>query len=236
MSGQDSGSPDESRESIGRSKPSRYSAAQFLIALIVLLCVSPVLEESTAGEFVEALLLSIVLLAAIPAVGGRRRTLLIGSLLAIPAVGGKWLHHFRPDDFHHEWFLAAAIVFALFVVGHHLGFVLRSAKVDQQVLCAGVSTFLMLGLLWTFGYLLLNGLSPGAIMMELEPEAQRPLNGFGAMYFSFATLSGAYCPETTVTSNLARMVALLEGMTAMFYVAILIARLVALYSEESTSD
>lgn len=236
MSGQDSGSPDVSSMSMTRAGLSRYSAAQFLIALIVLLCVSPVLEESTAGEFAESLLLSIVMLTAIPAVGGRRRTLLIGSLLALPAVAGKWLHHFRPDVFHHEWFLAAASVFAIFVVGHHLGFVLRSSKVDQQVLCAGVSTFLMLGLLWTFGYLLLNRLSPGAIMMELEPEAHRPLNGFGAMYFSFATLSGAYCPEITVTSNLARMLALLEGMTAMFYVAILIARLVALYSEESAGD
>ena len=216
--------------------PSRYSAAQFLIALILLLCVSPVLEESATGEILEGILLTIVLIAAIPAVGGRRRTVLIASLLALPAISGKWLHHFHPDVFRHEWFLAAAIVFALFVVGHHLGFILRSAKVDQQVLCAGVSAFLMLGLLWTFGYLLLNGLSPGAIMMELEPEAHRPLHGFGAMYFSFATLSGAYCPEITATSNLARMLALLEGMTAMFYVAILIARLVALYSEESADE
>jgi hypothetical protein len=77
--------------------------------------------------------------------------------------------------------------------------------VDQHVLCAGVSTFLILGLLWTFGYLLLNGLSPGAVMLELKPEARRPLNRFGAMYFGFATQCGAYCPESTVTSNMARM-------------------------------
>lgn len=216
--------------------PPRHTAAVLLIALVLLLCMAPVLDGFEDGNVVESLLLTLVLLAAIPAVGGRHRTVLAASLLALPAVAGKWLHHFRPHEFRHEWFLVAAIVFVAFVVAHHLGFILGSALVDLQVLCAGVSTFLMLGLLWTFGYLLLNGLSPGAIMMELEPEAHRPLSGFGAIYFSFATLSGAYCPEITVTSNLARMLALLEGITAMFYVAILIARLVALYSDQDAAE
>jgi len=219
-----------------RSEPSRYFAAQFLIALILLLCISPVLEQSARGDMLEGVLLTIVMLSAIPAAGGRPRSVLIAGLLALPAIVGKWLHHFHPEQFRHEWFLAAAIVFALFVVGHHLRFILSSAIVDSQVLCAGISTFLMLGLLWTFAYLLVVGLSPGSIMMELQPGALRPLNGFGAMYLSFATLSGSYCPEITVTSNVARMVGLLEGMTAMFYVAILIARLVSLYSEQAAAD
>jgi hypothetical protein len=191
--------------------PSRYSAAQFLIALILLLCVSPVLEESATGEIVEGILLTIVLIAAIPAVGGRRRTAVIAGLLALPAIIGKWLHHFHPDVFRHEWFLAAAIIFAIFVVGHHLGFVLRSSKVDQQVLCAGVSTFLMLGLLWTFGYLLLNGLSRHHHdgVAAGAPSTQR----FGAC-ISLRHERGVL-PEITVhrTWPDAR---LLEGMTAMF--------------------
>lgn len=221
---------------IGSFNPPRYTSALFLTALVLLLCAAPVLDRFSDGSLVEAVLLTLVLVSAIPAAGGRSGTMLIGSLLALPAVAGKWLHHFRPQEFHQEWYLAAAIVFGMFVVAHHLRFILLSGKVDFQVLCAGISTFLMLGLLWTFAYLVQVGVDPESITMELEEGVRGPLSGFGAVYFSYATLSGSYCPEITLTSNTARMLALLEGMTAMFYVAILIARLVALYSEGSARD
>jgi hypothetical protein len=219
-----------------RQSASTWSAATFLILLIGLLAASPLFDDFAYGELVEAVLLTAVLVSAIPAVGGRRRTTLVALLLSIPAIAGKWLHHFRPEAFRHEWFLIAAVVFSIFVLVHHLGFILRSAVVDAQVLCAGVSTFLMLGLLWSFAYLLLSAFQPGAISMELTPGDREPLSGFGALYLSYATLSGAYCPDVTVGSNAARMLAVTEGMTAMFYVAILIARLVALYSERPASQ
>ncbi|MBL8849120.1 MAG: hypothetical protein JNG89_05530 [Planctomycetaceae bacterium] len=201
-----------------RGWPTPRSAAMFLLALILLLAASPLLEEFAAGELLESLLLTLVLVAAIPAVGGTRRHLITATVFALPAILGKWLHHCLPDDFPHQWFLIPAVAFCAYVIEKHLQFILRSKVVDAQVLCAGVSTFLMLGLLWTFGFLLLNQFSPGAV------------------YFSFATLSGAYCPEITVVSNFARMLAVCEGMAAMFYVAILIARRVALYSERSGSE
>ncbi|MFO1093273.1 MAG: hypothetical protein U0992_08155 [Planctomycetaceae bacterium] len=220
---------------VRRFAPSRVSAATFLVALLGLLAAAPVLQETPTGGLIETFLMTIVLIAAIPAAGGGRGTILIASILAVPAVVGKWLHTLHPDWMHHEWFLAAGIVFGAYVVAQHLVFILRAQTVDTQVLCAGVSTFLMLGLLWTFGFMLLSDLAPGSIMMELEPGAQRPLAGFGAVYLSLATLCGGVCPEIEFRSNIARMLALFEGITAMFYVTILIARLVALSSERSRS-
>jgi hypothetical protein len=153
----------------------------------------------------------------------------------VPAVAGKWLHHLRPEQFPSTLFLSAAMLFGIFVIAHHLGFILRTVEVDTQVLCAGVSTFLMLGLLWMFAYLLLASVDPGAFVMEPEPGTREALGGFGALYLSFDTLCGAGLGEVTPASNVARMLVLLEAMTAMFYIAILIARLVALYSERTKS-
>jgi len=211
----------------------RYYAATFLVALLLLLAAAPFLEESTAGELVQSVLLSTVLLTAVGAVGGNRRTVLTATFLAIPTLAGKWLHVLRPGAVRHEWFLIAAIAFAVFVISHHLRHILRAPMVDVQVICAGVSTFLMLGLLWTFAYLLLVSFIPEAMTMEVVPGTRRPLGEFGAVYFSFSTLTGGSCPEVAVTSNGARMLVLFEGMTGMFYVAILIARLVALYSQSA---
>jgi hypothetical protein len=42
-----------------------------------------------------------------------------------------------------------------FVLVHYLWYILRAPVVTFVVLCAAVSTYLMLGLLWTMGYVLL---------------------------------------------------------------------------------
>ncbi len=55
------------------------------------------------------------------------------------------------------------------------------------------------------------------------------MQGFQALYFSFITLSTIGYGDITV-SKLARMLAIVEAVTGMFYVSLLIARLVSLYS------
>ncbi|MBX3440565.1 MAG: two pore domain potassium channel family protein [Planctomycetaceae bacterium] len=220
---------DQSSDSVA----SRFYAAQFLIALVILLCAAPFLERFAWGQVVETILITTVLIAAIPAVGGDRRTFVISTLLALPAIVGRWLHHIAPNDLTSTAFLGGAIVFAAFVVVHHLRFILSADEVDTQVLCAGVSTFLMLGLLWTFAYLLIENIAPQSYLIQMGQSGPSRLNGFHALYFSFGNLSGLTFGEITPASDVVRMLALLESMVAMFYMAILISRLVALHTERA---
>lgn len=214
--------------------PSRYSAAQFLVALLLLMCLSPLFDDFSQGSLIESVLLTLVLLSAIPAVGGTWRTTLIASLLSLPVVAGKWIHHLWPDLVPVSLYLVAGIVFAAFVVAHHFRFILRSRKVDGQVLCAGVSTFIMLGLLWSFGYLLLDNLTPESFRVDIGPHANR-LSGFGALYFSLGTMTGLSVDEIAPANNSARMLALLEALLSLFYVAILISRLVSIHTERTAN-
>lgn len=215
--------------------PSRYSAVQFLVALVLLISVSPVLEVSPRGELLEGILLTVVLISAVPAIGGNRRTTIWAGVLAAPAVIAKWMHHLRPDLVSESMFLGAELVFGTFIIAHHLRFILLASEVDTQVLCAGVSTFLMIGLLWAFGYLLLDNLSPGSLHTHPDVSANDELSGFAALYFSFGMLSGLTFGEILPTTNAARMLALLESMISLFYMAILISRLVALHTERAAS-
>jgi hypothetical protein len=215
--------------------PSRYSAVQFLVALVLLISVSPALEDSPRGALLEAILLTLILVSAVPAIGGGRRTTLLAGLLASTAAAGKWLHHLRPDLVPQSFFLGAAVIFAAFIVAHHLRFILQAPEVDTQVLCAGISTFLMIGLLWAFGYLLLDTMSPGSLHVDADVSADKTLSGFAALYFSFAMLSGMAFGEILPQTNGARMLAQMESLISLFYMAILISRLVALHTERATS-
>src|SRR5262245_33038066 len=138
----------------------RLSIAHFLVALVVLLVTVPFVEPLPNGRPIEAALMTLVLLSAVLAVGGRRRMLIVAAVHVTPAAGGTWVDHFRPDLIPNGVTLVASIVFVAFVVGRLLGFILRAPRVNSEVLCAGIATYLMLGLLWTFAYALVARLVP----------------------------------------------------------------------------
>jgi Ion channel len=207
----------------------RFTNGQLLIALGLLFFFFPFVEEVKGGDIIVSILLSLVLVCAVLAVADRKGVLVIAIALAIPAIAGRWISHFRPDLVPPQVFLTAGLVLIAFVVASLLRFVLRAPSVNMEVLCASLSAYLMLGLLWTIAYWLVDQLTPGAFAFNTH-EGSQSIRGFNAFYFSFVTLSTVGYGDITPVSKVARMLAAMEAMTGLLYVAVLIARLVALYS------
>jgi hypothetical protein len=210
----------------------RFSAAEFLIAVVLLFVVSPFVELIPDGNLIETVLITLVLVMGVLAVGRRRRTLVVAVILALPAFIGKWVNHFRPDWVPTEVFLVTGLLFVIFVVAHLLGFILRAPRVNSEVLCAGISTYLLLGLSWSFAYLLVAQLAPDAFFLNNGTTTGHSLHGADAFYFSLITLSTVGYGDIIPVSNVARMLAAMEAITGSLFVAVFIARLVALYSSE----
>jgi hypothetical protein len=76
-------------------------------------------------------------------------------------------------------------------------------------------------------------LNPGAFKMS--SGAGSSMNGYNAFYFSFITLCTVGYGDVTPVSNGARMLAVVEAIAGVFYVAVLISRLVAVYSATQPS-
>jgi hypothetical protein len=208
----------------------RFSVAHFLIALVVLLVTAPFVEQLTNGDLIEAVLITLVLLSAVLAVGGRRGTLIIAAVMVTPAVVGTWLDHFWPGLFSREVTLVASIVFVAFVIVRVLGFILRASWVNAEVLCAAVATYLMLAIFWAFAYTLVARVVPDSFVFTVRAAPNRSMARFEALYFSLGTLTTVDYGDIIPVSNAARMLAVMEATTGVLYVAVLIARLVALYS------
>jgi hypothetical protein len=214
----------------------RFSTVELLIALALLFLSFPFVEELKAGDIIVSILLSLVLIAAVLAVSNRRSTLVVAVLLATPAIIGRWIDHFRPDLVPPAVFLIAGLVLVAFVVINLLRFVLRAPSVSIEVLCASISAYLMLGLAWTMAYWLVDQLTPGGAFSFNTNAGTRSMNGFTGFYFSFITLSTVGYGDITPVSRIARWLAAMEAMTGLLYVAVLIARLVALYSTPKSND
>jgi hypothetical protein len=221
----------------------RFSAAQFLIALILLLIITPFVDDLKYGDQVDGVLVTLVLVSGVLAVGKRRRTLVLALVLVLPALVGKWFAQFRPDLVPPEVYLGFALLFVGFVLLEFLSFILRAPRVNSEVLCAGVAGYLLLGIVWMFAYILVAKLQPvdphdplklAAFSYNVGPPAAHFLHSFDALYFSFITLSTVGYGDITPLSNAARMLAMTEAMTGTLYMAVLISRLVALYTSQGS--
>jgi voltage-gated potassium channel len=214
----------------------RFSAIELLVALVALFVSFPFIESLPSGALIESILLTVVLVSALLAIATRRRILIVAALLALPALIGRWLNHYRPDLVPPEVFLIGGIVFVLFVVGNLLRFVLNAPSVNTEVLCASISAYLLLGLLWTLGYWLIAELIPDAFAFNASTVADRSMKGLNGLYFSFITLSTVGYGDITPVSKVARMLAAAEATTGLLYVAVLIARLVALHATRKSNE
>jgi hypothetical protein len=212
----------------------RFSIAYFLTILILMIFASPFVGHSRTGAIIESVLVTLVLLSAVLVVGGRLK-MLIGLILAVPALLCDWLSYFLPHLPFPELFRAFGLMFLGFVVIQFLRYIVRAPRVDFEVLCAGIATYLLLGLFWSFAYVLLDYWVPDSFVYPIGPVVDHSMEGFNALYFSFITLSTVGFGDIVPVSSMARMMAMSEAVFGMFYVTLMIARLVSLYTVRGSS-
>src|ERR1035437_4461057 len=126
----------------------RYSVAQFLIALVVVFIGIPFVEQFDKDKHIDAILMTLMLVSGVLAVGGGRRTLISGVILVLPALTGKWINQYLPEQASVEFFYVTGLVFLIFLIWEFLHFILRAPRVNSEVICAGLSIYLLLGLMW----------------------------------------------------------------------------------------
>ena len=74
------------------------------------------------------------------------------------------------------------------------------------------------------------------MLTTFGPSQPRPLVGFESLYFSFSTLSTIGYGDFVPVCNEARLLAMTEAVSGVFYMTVLIARLVSLYRVTERSN
>ncbi len=214
----------------------RLSVAHLLAALAGMFIVLPFVESLRYGELIASIAFTIVLLAAVNAVGGQRRTLMVAAALATPALVARWITHASSSQLPNDLSLIAGMAFVTFVAWRLFRYVLRAPEVDAEVLCAAISIYMLFAVDFSFFYTLLERSVPGSFEFTAPRDANAKLEGFMALYYSIQVLTTITFGDILPVTNVARMLSLVEGACGLFYLAILISRLVGIYSAGTVEE
>jgi hypothetical protein len=205
----------------------------FLLATLLFLLVSlPLGEQFELASFLQIIAFWTVLLAGVLSVEKERWVWRVAIVLAVPAVLSD-VQLLYPGEVG----LAAAsnafnALFLLFVCGVLLRHILRREEVTTDLILGGVCIYLMLGILFSQIFRVIEILSPGSFLVHGSPLALGPgagtPEGIHLIYYSFVTLTTLGYGEIVPMSSWARMLAIIEAMMGSLYIAILIASLVGI--------
>jgi hypothetical protein len=129
-----------------------------------------------------------------------------------------------------KWGILAAF-FGLSVIA--LFSYLKNARIiDDGHLYTAVSIYLLIGMLWFALYSAIDVLSPGSIQHSTSAAADRHAE---LLYFSLVTLSTIGYGDVIPLDGEVRMLAALEGIAGVLYIAITVALLVSAYRPRADS-
>lgn len=203
----------------------RQRCFYLFILLVLLIALGPLGTHSVVGRVIVDLVNYAILLAAIAAVGRTRAALVWAIVLAIATMGSEIAAAIHQSPRLLVASLAFGAVFYVVSLSHLLRYVFRREGLTEDKLYGAAAAYLMLGILWTYLY----GLVQWAIPGSFSGRESGVLSLVDLVYFSFTVLTSTGFGDIVPLSPLARSLAVLEQTAGVLFVAILIARVAGIY-------
>ncbi len=215
-----------------------WAPGRFRLLLLSLLLFFVVMAAATgtgAERVIGVALLGLVIIAAVHdlgEVGHRRRVAIVlaAGAIVISVVDLNVRMRQLP-------ILASAIVavFAGFVVWRVYTEVMRPHRRVGDRIVGSVCVYVLIGLAWAKVYETLDDVAPGSFRFPADTGWATP-SPLRYSYFSFVTLATLGYGDVTPVTVLAGTLAWMEAITGQLYLAITVARLVALSLADSSGS
>jgi hypothetical protein len=206
---------------------------RFLFLFIAVLCyllAFPFLQPFVHFRLVLSLTLTFVLISAVYAVSGHKRTTIIASVLAVIWGLLQWASNIVQGPVLEVADSSIAILFLGYIIYKALIFFGQSKKVDFNIVSASVVVYLLMALLWAETYTLIEIASPGSFNFAVTIN---DAGGSRFTYFSFVTITTLGYGDIIPASNMARVAAMVEAFVGQVYLVVLVARMVGMHLAQS---
>jgi hypothetical protein len=227
----------------GKNLLFRHRFAVLFALLLCVILIPPYFENALwIGDFWRWLF-TLVLLWALYTVAGSRRVLILAALMLVPTMASTWL-----ADPGQEIYLAYVdnitnIIYFTLICAFLGQYILTTRRVTLEVIFAAMCLYMILAILWAAIYTNLELYYTNAFTFNGQLAVDAGVvqeSVFRQMiYFSFVTLSTLGYGDILPVHKVSQSWAGVEAMIGQFFIAIVIARLVSVYTveeEESAGD
>ena len=157
---------------------------------------------------------------------------IITIVLAIPTVFLSWINHLYPAEFLTVANAIMTVTFMTFCTASVLYDVVLRAKVTLDTLKGVICAYFMVSFSFAFLFFIIEYFFPSSFSILEKVVPILPLDHFLSemFYFSFITLLTIGYGDIVPITDVGQTAVVMEGIIGQFYVAILVARLVSVYS------
>jgi voltage-gated potassium channel len=201
---------------------SRYKVLFY--TLLLTLISAPILGAlEWPGTLLDLFLGASLLAAIMPVTSTKDRRYVLVAMIVVWVARpvAEWMEHPLVSRIT----LGVWTLIGLMAAAAALRFAMRATSVDAEHLYAALSAYLLAGIYFGLLYWLLEQMNHGMFT----------LNGIfsqaSAIYFSFVTLATLGYGDIAPRGDIARGIAIVEGVGGQLFLAVLVARLVSLYSK-----
>ena len=202
-----------------------------LLSLLLVILVYPALDHGEIRRAILGALFFLPIILASVRLSQIKRWVWPSLALVLAIFFFSVAATFRPNQvlIATKWGLLAGF-FGLTVTGL-FSYVKNASRISNSHLYTAVSIYLLIGMLWFAVYSAIDAFYPGAILHNSATQDRHT----ELLYFSLITLSTVGYGDVVPISGEVRLLAALEGVTGVLYVAITVALLVSSYRARDQS-
>lgn len=201
-----------------------------MLSLFALLVIYPLFHGGLFGRLALAVLSTAMLVSAVFSARQQRWLKWAAILLGGPWVLTGWANQFFQLGLGgYVANLLSLVCFCGVMIVLNLLRIRRADRVTAHVIYRAVAVYLLLGVFWAGLYGLTQLADPAALNTASRDAGE---NLFELLYFSFCTLTTLGPGDIVPQSNVARSLAMVEALVGPLYLAVLLARLVAMFRRE----
>ena len=203
-----------------------HNSYLLLGSLLVMIVMSPILENLPLGRQVMDVLFCVVIVSATLSLAIRVEVRLLAVFLALAILIVRLTGVFV---FGENWFLTGYVLSLILIVVAFLSLmksIIMTRFIDMKVITDAISSYLLIGVAWALVFLIIHTLIPTAFEFG-EPDGYELWTRY--VYLSFMTLTTLGYGDITSDNSIVQIWSVLEAVVGVLFQAILIARLVSLY-------
>jgi hypothetical protein len=214
-------------------KPQRLK--YILISLVLLVALYPMIESGGLSSRLLNFFFTMILVATIYVASSSGHRLFVVLCIGIPWEVAAWANTLFQNSATMTIASALLIIFSGYAAYTILTFVLSAEKITADMICGAISSYLLLGLAWVGCFTLLETLQPGSFAIGGLSHPDTILKTTDFIYLSYVTLTTLGYGDIVPISARAHSLAILEAITGVFFMAVLIARLVGTHIVHMTN-